>query len=129
VQWTRAWGDRARIGISSDAYRIRYQSEEAQASDSNLVAIGANGTYLLHERSGTLVVRVYIGEDNAVAGRVDGDRRIYGLSIGGQRRILPQVMPSPVTRCCAPLTTKRIPASASRAEIASTMPRSASHGR
>ena len=92
AQWTRAWGGRARIGISSDAYRIRYRSEEAQAGNSNLVAIGANGTYLLHERSGTLVVGgIYIGEDNAVAARVDGDRRIYGLSVGGQRRILPQI--------------------------------------
>jgi hypothetical protein len=88
AQWTRGLSPRTRLSLSAQGYRIRYLREDAQSSSSNLVAAGASATHVLQESSRTVVAGgLYAGHDHAVAGRVDGDRRMLGLSLGAQRRL------------------------------------------
>ncbi len=90
AEWTRLYGERARVGLSAQAHRIRYPQESFPASSSDLVALGATGAYVLDATTRTLAFGgLFAGIDNAVAGRADGDRRILGASAGVQRRLAP----------------------------------------
>ena len=89
AQWARSLTARERVGLSAEVYRIRYHRDDARPGGSNLLAIGATATHLLHERTRTwVVVGLHLGHDNAVAGRADGDRQLHGFSVSGQRRLV-----------------------------------------
>ena len=46
-------------------------------------------TYLLQPATLTAATgSLYVGNDQAVAGRADGDRRLFGASVGLQRRLM-----------------------------------------
>jgi tetratricopeptide (TPR) repeat protein len=86
VQWARSFGERARLAVSGQGYRIRYMPELLESSSSDLVAGGLNLAYVLDAATRTVAqAGFYGGWDNAVADRADGDRRLYGLSVGLQR--------------------------------------------
>lgn len=92
AEWSRSFGTRARIAFSAQGYRIRYLQADVQASSSDLVAAGASAAYVVDQSTRTLARGVLsLGRDNAVAGRADGDRRLYGLSAGLQRRLATRV--------------------------------------
>jgi hypothetical protein len=87
-QWSRSFSQRARITALAQGYRIRYLQEHAKASSSNLLAAGASATYAVDQSARTVAaVAVSVGRDSAVAGRADGDRRVYGFGVGLQRRL------------------------------------------
>lgn len=91
VEWRRSLGDYAQVGVGAQGYRIRYRQEEA-ANSSDLVVLSASAAYVFDPASRKIgFAGVYLGMDNAVAGRADGDRRIYGASAGLQRVLLPGV--------------------------------------
>ena len=88
VEWTRAVSARARVGISAQGYRIRYRQEESRASSSDMLTVGLSATYALDATGGTVAtLGIFVGDDNAVSGRVDGDRGLYGASGGLRRRV------------------------------------------
>lgn len=88
AEWSRAFGERARLALSLQGYRIRYLPPDTRASSSDLVALSGSGAYLLDPASRMVALAgAFLGHDNAVAGRADGDRRIYGVSAGLQRRL------------------------------------------
>jgi thioredoxin-like negative regulator of GroEL len=92
AEWTRAFGDRARVSVSMHGARIRYLTADTRASSSDLLGLGADATYVVDAATRTLAFGgVYAGHDNAVAGRADGDRRLYGASGGFQRRLSARV--------------------------------------
>jgi outer membrane protein len=92
AQWSRIASARTRIALGAQGHRIRYRALEVQEASSDLVAVNASASYLLHPASHTSAFGgLYAGYDNAVAGRTDGDRRILGWSLGLQRRLLPRV--------------------------------------
>lgn len=92
VAWSRLFGERARLGVVAEGYRIRYLQEDFVASSSDLAALGASGAYLVDAATRTIgVASIYVGHDNAVDGRADGDRRIYGGSAGMQRAVATRV--------------------------------------
>lgn len=92
AEWTRLFGEHARLALSAQAHRIRYPQEDFPASSSDLVALGATGAYLLDAATRTLASGgLFAGIDNAVAGRADGDRRILGASVAVQRRLAPRL--------------------------------------
>lgn len=92
AQWRRGLSLRTRAAVSAQAQRIRYRTQDAAASSSDLLAAGASATHVLHEATLTTAAgALYFGLDNAVAGRADGDRRILGLSLALQRRLVPRV--------------------------------------
>jgi outer membrane protein len=91
AQWTRLFGERARISFSAHGYRIRYLREDVQASSSDLLGVGMSGAKVVDESTRTTVIgSLLIGIDNATAGRADGDRRLLGVSTGLQRRLHPR---------------------------------------
>jgi tetratricopeptide (TPR) repeat protein len=88
---SRMLGERARVSFSAQGTRIRYQPEDVRASSSDLLGFGGNAAYVLDAPSRTLAFGgIYVGHDNAVLGRADGDRRLYGVSGALQRRLLPR---------------------------------------
>jgi tetratricopeptide (TPR) repeat protein len=92
AQWTRNASPATRIAFSGQGHRIRYRAPEARAASSDLIAAGASASHLLQPSSLTIAFGgLYAGYDHAVAGRVDGDRRILGVSLGLQRRVLTRV--------------------------------------
>jgi thioredoxin-like negative regulator of GroEL len=90
AEWGRRLEPRTRVGLSAEAHRIRYRTQDAAAASSDLAAVSASAAHFLDaSMNTTLYTALYAGSDNAVAGRVDGDRRLFGASVGLQRPLLP----------------------------------------
>jgi outer membrane protein len=88
AQWTHRLSLRTRFALGAEAHRIRYRTDETRSSSSDLIAGSAGATHVLDPATITAVAGLlYFGKDKAVAGRVDGDRRIVGASLGLQRRL------------------------------------------
>ena len=89
AQWNRRLDLRTRIQLGGEAHRIRYRTEQTQSSSSDLYAATAGVTYLLQPATLTAATgSLYFGNDRAVAGRTDGDRRLLGATVGLQRRLV-----------------------------------------
>ena len=89
AQWNRRLSLRTRIALGGEAHRIRYRTEETRASSSDLYAASAGVTYLLQPATLTVATAsLYLGNDQAVAERSDGNRRLLGASFGVQRRLM-----------------------------------------
>ncbi|HEX6319375.1 MAG TPA: tetratricopeptide repeat protein [Burkholderiales bacterium] len=92
VEWRRLFGDRARLGIGAQGYRIRYRQADAAASSSDFGALAVTAAYVFDPASRTVgLAGLFAGLDNAVAGRADGDRGIYGATAGLRRELAPGV--------------------------------------
>jgi outer membrane protein len=86
AQWSRSFGERARLALLGQGYRIRYLQQDVRASSSNLFVAGISAAYVVDEPTRTVATGgIFLGRDNAVAGRADGDRRLHGLNLGVQR--------------------------------------------
>ena len=89
AQWNRRLSLRTRVALAGEAHRIRYRTEQTQSSSSDLYAASAGVTYVLQPATLTAAsASLYLGDDRAVAGRADGDRRLFGASVGLQRRLM-----------------------------------------
>ena len=92
AQWSRRLSLRTRIAVAAEGHRIRYRSGAVKASSSDLLAASVGVTHVLQPATLTTADgSLYFGNDQAVAGRVDGDRRIRGASLGLQRRFFQRV--------------------------------------
>jgi hypothetical protein len=92
AQWSRTLDARTRLALAGQGYRIRYRAAEAREGSSDLIAASVSASRLLQRSSETSAFGgLYAGYDNAVAGRADGDRRIFGASFGLQRRLASRV--------------------------------------
>ena len=89
LEWTRQLGSRSRLSLFGQGYRIRYLQQDVQSSSSDLLLAGISGAHTLDAATRALAFgSFYVGKDNAVAGRDDGDRGLRGFSLTVQRRIL-----------------------------------------
>jgi tetratricopeptide (TPR) repeat protein len=89
AQWNRRLNLRTRVALGGEAHRIRYRTDLTRASSSDLYAASAGVTYLLQPATLTAATgSLYFGDDQAVAGRADGDRRLLGVTVGLQRRLM-----------------------------------------
>ena len=92
LEWHRTFGDRARMSIGAQGYRIRYLQEKESGSDSDILALAAGAAYVFDRAARRVgLAGVYLGGDQAVGGRADGDRRIYGASAGLQHGLGPRL--------------------------------------
>lgn len=89
AQWSRRLGERARLGVFAQGYRIRYRRADVRDASSDMLVAGASGAYAL--RWAVVLGGVLAGTDAAAAGRIDGDRRVFGANAGLQRRFAGQV--------------------------------------
>ena len=85
VQWVRRFGERARLNASAQGLRIRYRRDDVRDLSSDMLVLGAGGSYAL--RWALASAGVLVGADDAVSGRPDGDRRLYGANAALQRRL------------------------------------------
>ena len=89
AQWTRRLSLRTRVTLGGEGHRIRYRTDATRSSSSDLYAASAGVTYVLQPATLTAAsASLYLGNDQAVAGRADGDRRLYGATVGLQRRLM-----------------------------------------
>ena len=89
AQWNRRLSLRTRISLGGEGHRIRYRTDATKTSSSDLYAATAGVTYVLQPATLTAAsASLYWGNDQAVAGRADGDRRLYGATVGLQRRLM-----------------------------------------
>jgi thioredoxin-like negative regulator of GroEL len=92
TQWSRRLTERTRIAVSGQANSIRYRSQAARASSSDLLVASASATHVLQPATLTIVSgALYAGRDDAVRGRSDGDRRLLGASLALQRRLFTRI--------------------------------------
>ena len=92
AQWNRSLTASSRLSLSGQGHRIRYRAESASASSSDLLAASIGLTHVLKLAAPTTVAgTLHLGHDKAVAGRIDGDRRLFGASVALQRRLRPAV--------------------------------------
>jgi hypothetical protein len=92
VEWRRAFGERARLGLAAQGYRIRYREDDVKASSSDLAALAASAAYVFDGATRNFALAsLYFGSDNATAGRADGDRRLLGSSMTWQRSLAPRL--------------------------------------
>ena len=90
AQWYRSLSARSRLALSGHGHRIRYSHDASSNSDLLTATIGV--TRILKLAAPTTVAgAVHFGHDNAVAGRIDGDRRLLGASLTLQRKLWPSV--------------------------------------
>ena len=88
AQWSRELGAQARVSLFGQALRIRYLDEATQSESSDLALAGVRGVRSLDRVGRTLgSASLYFGSDHATSGRLDGDRRLLGLSGTLQRRL------------------------------------------
>jgi outer membrane protein len=89
AQWNHRLSARTRFAFGAEGHRIRYRTESTKANSSDLLAASAGVTHVMQPATLTTATgTLYFGYDNAVAARVDGDRRLLGASLGLQRRLL-----------------------------------------
>lgn len=91
AEWRRTVAGRARLGIGVQGHRIRYLSD-ARGSSSDLIGVSASAAHLFDATARIVgLAGLFAGLDNAVAGRADGDRHIFGASAGLQRGLSPAI--------------------------------------
>jgi outer membrane protein len=88
LEWVRTFGERARLNVFTQDSRIRYLQDDVQSSSSDVLIFGIGGAYVLDPASATLLFgTAYVGDDDAVSGRADGDRSLVGAGVTVQRRL------------------------------------------
>lgn len=90
AQWYRSLSARSRLALSGHGHRIRYSQDASSNSELLTASIGVTRILKLAAPT-TLAGAVHFGHDNAVAGRIDGDRRLLGASLTLQRKLWPSV--------------------------------------
>jgi hypothetical protein len=92
AQWTRQFDERARLSFVGQAVRVRFSDAPEQSLSSDLILFGVRGARAFGRAArNTLFGSVFIGYDEATHGRLDGDRRLLGLSATLQRRLAPRL--------------------------------------
>jgi hypothetical protein len=92
AEWRRTLGDRARIAMAAQGFRLRYRQQDERANSSDILALAGSAAYVLDPAARSVgLAGLYVGSDNAVAGRADGDRRMYGATAGLQHGLAPRI--------------------------------------
>ena len=92
VAWQRSWDTTLRSAVFVQHNRNRYIQDTDSGNDSNLSVIGAGVSKALGPDSTTVVsVSAYGGVDQERSTRVDGNRTLFGLSVSGQKLLMPRV--------------------------------------
>ncbi len=87
AQWSRRYGEQARLALFGQGLRIRYRGEAAQDESSDLLLAGVRASRTLELATGLQAsASFYLGRDDARANRADGDRWLAGLEGTVSRR-------------------------------------------
>ena len=92
VAWQRTWDPSLRSAVFVQHNRNRYIQDTDSGNDSDLSLLGVGISKALDEDSTTVVsLSAYGGLDKERSTRTDGDRTLVGLSVSGQKLLMPRV--------------------------------------
>ncbi len=87
TQLSHKLNERNTINVFAQFSQIRYEDEDDQSNDSDLLMVGAGWTTALDSQGKTLVsTSVFAGKDDDMEGRIDGNREIIGAQIAAQHQ-------------------------------------------
>lgn len=76
------------INVFAQFNQIRYEEEDDQSNDSDLLMVGAGWTTALDKEGETLLsTSVFAGKDDDQEGRIDGNREIIGVRVAAQHQL------------------------------------------
>ena len=85
LEWRQALSDTQQFSLFGVANRARYSDAAQSANDTNLTLLGAGFTQVVNAaRRTTLSVSAVAGYERDVGQRIDGDRKLFGVRVGGQ---------------------------------------------
>ena len=85
LEWRHALSAERQLALFGSGNRVRYKDAAQVANDTNLVLFGVGYTHVMNAASRTtLSASVLAGYERDVGQRIDGDRKLYGVRIGGQ---------------------------------------------
>ena len=85
LEWRQALSGTQQFSLFGAATRARYQDAAQFANDTNLTLFGVGFTQVLNAaQRTTLSVSAVAAYERDVGQRIDGDRKLYGLRVGGQ---------------------------------------------
>lgn len=88
LDWRRQVDAHTQVGVFAQDARIRYVQEALRSNSSDMVLYGVGALHEIDAAARLIAFgSVYRGDDRATDGRIDGDRRIYGLRLGVQRAL------------------------------------------
>lgn len=88
LEWRHQLDAHTQLGLFAQDARIRYLQQALSSNDSDMLLYGVGALHELDAASHLIAFgSVYRGDDRATDGRLDGDRRLYGLRVGAQRAL------------------------------------------
>ena len=85
LEWRHALSAEGQLALFGSGNRVRYKDAAQVANDTDLALIGAGYTHVVNAASRTtLSASVLAGVERDIGQRIDGDRKLYGVRIGGQ---------------------------------------------
>ncbi len=85
LEWRQALSGTQQFSLFGAANRARYQDAAQFANDTNLTLLGVGFTQVVNAaQRTTLSVSAVAAYERDVGQRIDGDRKLYGLRLGGQ---------------------------------------------
>lgn len=85
LEWRHALSEKGQLSLFGSGSRVRYKDAAQTANDTDLGLLGTGYTHTMNAASRTLVsVSAVAGHERDVGQRIDGDRKLYGVRIGGQ---------------------------------------------
>lgn len=85
LEWRHALSSSQQLAVFGAANRVRYKDAAQVANDTDFGLFGIGYTHLLSAATRTTVnASVVAGYERDIGQRIDGDRKLYGVRIGGQ---------------------------------------------
>lgn len=92
LEWRRTLNERNQFTLFGQYSVLRYPNPRLTPNDVNQTLAGGGWTHVLDAASrATVSLGGYAGYEREVGGRVDGDRKLYGVRVSGQMGIGAQI--------------------------------------
>jgi len=92
VEWRHQLDDRTQLALFGNDARIRYVQEALRTESSDMLLYGVGALHELDAATRFVAYgSLYLGDDTATDGRIDGDRRLYGARLGAQHALSAEV--------------------------------------
>ena len=85
LEWRQALSSTQQLSLFGAGNRVRFKDAAQVANDTNLALFGIGYTHALNAAARTtLSVSATAGYERDIGERIDGDRKLYGVRVGGQ---------------------------------------------
>ena len=85
LEWRQAVSATQQISLFGASNRVRYKSAAQTANDTDLTLLGMSYTHVMNAaKRTTLTASLVGGYEQDIGQRIDGDRKLFGVRVGGQ---------------------------------------------